>query len=110
MKLFSPKSLLLLLFLNAPAAIADDISEPVTNPLQGFVLGAVCLNCHQPGAAHADAIPSLQGVNAAAIATSLREFRSGQREATVMNRLARGYSDEEIEHIADWLATRMGAQ
>jgi cytochrome c553 len=29
-------------------------------------------------------------------------FRSGQREATVMGRIAKGYSAAEIEAIAAW--------
>jgi sulfide dehydrogenase cytochrome subunit len=32
----------------------------------------------------------------------MRAFRSGQRDATVMDRIARGYSETEIEAIADW--------
>jgi cytochrome c553 len=34
----------------------------------------------------------------------MRAFRSGERPATVMNRIAKGFSDDEIGAIADWLA------
>ena len=36
------------------------------------------------------------------IVAQMRAFRSGQRDATVMDRIAKGYSDAEIEAIADW--------
>ena len=29
-------------------------------------------------------------------------FRSGQRPATVMDRIAKGFTDDEIKAIADW--------
>jgi sulfide dehydrogenase cytochrome subunit len=32
----------------------------------------------------------------------MQAFRSGQRDATVMDRIAKGYSDTEIEAITDW--------
>jgi sulfide dehydrogenase cytochrome subunit len=33
-------------------------------------------------------------------------FRSGKRSGTVMNRIAKGYSDEDIELLAGYLATQ----
>jgi cytochrome c553 len=33
-------------------------------------------------------------------------FRAGTREATVMDRIAKGFSDEDIRAIAEWLAAR----
>jgi sulfide dehydrogenase cytochrome subunit len=32
----------------------------------------------------------------------VQEFRSGQRPATVMDRIAKGFTDDEIKAIADW--------
>ena len=32
----------------------------------------------------------------------MHAFRSGQRDTIVMDRIAKGYSDTEIEAIADW--------
>jgi cytochrome subunit of sulfide dehydrogenase len=32
----------------------------------------------------------------------MRAFRSGQRSATVMDRIAKGFSDMEIDAIAEW--------
>jgi cytochrome c553 len=38
------------------------------------------------------------------IAAAVANFRSGAREATLMNRIAAGFTDAEIEAIARWLA------
>lgn len=49
-------------------------------------------------------VPSLEGRPAEDIVTAMVAFRSGEREATVMGRIAKGYSDDEIRAIADWFA------
>jgi cytochrome c553 len=36
----------------------------------------------------------------------MQEFRSGQRPATVMDRLSRGFSDDEVRAIAAWLSAQ----
>jgi sulfide dehydrogenase cytochrome subunit len=66
-------------------------------------LGAsTCLGCHSPVRADA-AIPSLRGRDAAEVATAMREFREGTRPATLMDRLAKGFSEAETQAIAAWI-------
>lgn len=62
-----------------------------------------CLGCHgdQP-----TALPALSQLSAADIETAMEQFRSGAREATLMNRIAKGFSPEEAHAIALWLAAR----
>jgi cytochrome c553 len=36
----------------------------------------------------------------------MQDFRSGKRQATVMNQLARGYTDEQVGAIATYLAAQ----
>ena len=91
----------LLLLLVQPTLASDD--------MRGFVLSAGCFNCHGPGGASPGSIPSLNHLDAEQIASALRDFRDNNRPATVMGRLARGYSDDEIGTIAAWLTkTRDG--
>jgi cytochrome c553 len=52
------------------------------------------------------AVPRLTGRNPADIVAQMRAFRSGQRAATVMDRIAKGYSDAEVEAIAAWYAAQ----
>lgn len=34
----------------------------------------------------------------------MQEFRAGSRPATVMDRIAKGFTDEEVKAIAAWYA------
>jgi sulfide dehydrogenase cytochrome subunit len=62
-----------------------------------------CTGCHAP-AALAVSLPAIEGRPAAELAAALRAFRSGERHATVMDRIARGFSVEELDAIAAWFA------
>ena len=67
-------------------------------------LSASCATCHGPGLEGSGAMPSLKGRRAADIATALKQFQSGERPATIMMRLSKGWSAAEI----DALATKLG--
>jgi cytochrome c553 len=73
-------------------------------------LALSCWNCHGPGGSSPGDIPSIDGLSAEAIADSLRKFRSGDSEGTIMNRIAKGYTDEEIDALSDYLASAVGQQ
>ena len=69
--------------------------------------GAVsCSGCHPASSRMTSPVPRLAGVDRAAIVRAMQEFRSGQRPATVMDRIAKGFTDEEIQALAAWLATQ----
>jgi len=63
-----------------------------------------CSGCHSTAAA--SSIPPLYGRDAGDIARAMTGFRDGSRPATVMNRIAKGFSDEESRAIAAWLAVQ----
>jgi len=67
---------------------------------------AACSGCHPASARVLSPVPRLAGVDQAAIVRALLEFRSGQRPATVMDRIAKGFTDDEIQAIAAWFATQ----
>jgi sulfide dehydrogenase cytochrome subunit len=61
-----------------------------------------CSGCH-PAARDVDTpVPRLIGRDPAQIIAAVQAFRTGQRPATVMDRVAKGFSDDEIKAIADW--------
>jgi cytochrome subunit of sulfide dehydrogenase len=62
-----------------------------------------CLGCH-PAAVNDGPMLALAKLPAQQIVTALQAYRSGTRPATVMDRIAKGFSDEEIEAIAQWYA------
>ncbi|GGC88735.1 c-type cytochrome [Chelatococcus reniformis] len=67
---------------------------------------AACGGCHAP--ASAGEVPDLRGRPPAEVVAAMRAFRSGERPATVMDRIAKGYSDEEIRAIAAWVTAPPG--
>lgn len=68
------------------------------------VLARNCFTCHGPAGRSPGSIPGIAHLNAQAMATALKQFRSGERPSTVMGRLAKGYRDADIEAIAQYLA------
>jgi cytochrome c553 len=63
---------------------------------------ASCSGCH-PAARLADAsVSRLAGRDPATIVTAMQAFKSGQLPGTVMGRIAKGFSDDEIKAIAAW--------
>jgi sulfide dehydrogenase cytochrome subunit len=71
----------------------------------GQRLYATCAACHGTnGAGSGAALPVLAGQPKGALAKSLRDFKTGTRPATVMHQIAKGYTDEQIEQIAAYLA------
>jgi len=61
-----------------------------------------CSGCH----GGAPPPPALAGRNAGDIVAALDAFRAGTRQATVMDRLAKGFSHDETVAIAAWWAAQ----
>ncbi len=79
-----------------PMALAD--------ALTGRSVGVTCNGCHGPDGSSKGAAPSLKGLPAAHLEKSMLDFKSGKRTATIMGRIAKGYSDEEIKAVAKYFA------
>lgn len=67
----------------------------------GSMLSHSCAACHGTDGKSPGAIPALYGKSSEFIMQALKDFRSGTRPSTVMGRHAKGYTDEEIELIAN---------
>jgi cytochrome subunit of sulfide dehydrogenase len=67
---------------------------------------ASCSGCHAARPDVQSAIPRLNGRNAGEIVQQMAAFRSGQRPATIMDQIAKGYSEAEVQAIADWYAAQ----
>jgi sulfide dehydrogenase cytochrome subunit len=73
----------------------------------GQRLYASCAGCHgTAGAGKGGVLPVLAGQPEDALAASMRGFKAGARPATIMQQIAKGYTDEQIEQIAAWLAAQ----
>jgi len=68
-------------------------------------LAATCAGCHgTEGRSAAPELSALAGLPKDDILDSLRGFRDGTRHSTVMQQIAKGYSDAELELIAAYFA------
>jgi sulfide dehydrogenase cytochrome subunit len=65
-----------------------------------------CSGCHASAASAETPVPRLAGRDADAIVAALQAFRAGQKPATVMDRIAKGFTDDEIKAIAAWYAAQ----
>ena len=95
-----------LLLAAALAALA--VSPSVAQQVDGQVLSLSCFNCHGPGGKSPGDIPTIAGKSEDFLKTALVDFRDGKRtgaSATIMTRLAKGYSDAEIDAVAKYIAT-----
>jgi len=80
-------------------------SLQATEITRGIMLSNSCAACHGTDGKSPGAIPSIYGKSSEYISQSLLDFREGKRPATVMGRHASGYSDEEIQLIAQYFAS-----
>jgi cytochrome subunit of sulfide dehydrogenase len=65
-----------------------------------------CTGCHATDAKVATSVPRIAGRPAAEIVAAMEAFRTGQKPATVMDRIAKGFSNAEIRAIAEWLGAQ----
>jgi cytochrome c553 len=63
---------------------------------------AACSGCHATSAAVTTKVPRLAGRSPAEIVAAMQGYKSGRSPATVMDRIAKGFSDDEIKAIAEW--------
>ncbi len=70
-------------------------------------LAAQCAQCHGtdgralPGAE----VPGLAGMPAGNFAEQMKAFRSGSRTSSVMQQLAKGFSDAQVDQLARYFAS-----
>jgi sulfide dehydrogenase cytochrome subunit len=85
----------------APLQAADEFT--------GRTIGSACFACHGAAGASKSSIPPIIiGVPAAYIVRQMQDFRDDKRYSTIMGRIARGYTDEEIVAVAEYISSQGG--
>ncbi len=64
------------------------------------MLANPCAGCHGTDGASPGSIPSIKGLPSSYLVSAMKAFKADKRKGTVMNRIAKGYTDEEIELMA----------
>jgi cytochrome subunit of sulfide dehydrogenase len=109
----SPRSLALLAgalaFGAAGATQAAEASAAaaLVSGASGRVLAEACAGCHgTDGASAGPATPTIAGMNTDYFVELMRGFRDGKVYSTVMGRIGKGYTDEELALLAKFFNGR----
>jgi len=65
-----------------------------------------CSGCHATSRSAGTSVPLLIGRSQAEIVNAMEAFRTGQRPATIMDRVAKGFTEDEVKAIAAWYAAQ----
>ena len=72
----------------------------------GSIIGSTCMGCHGFQGKGSGDIPRLAGLPKEVIAGKMLDYKADGQEGTVMNRIAKGYSDEEIQAVSEFFANQ----
>jgi sulfide dehydrogenase cytochrome subunit len=86
----------MLLFLSGPALAQQPAPLPLVKEPPG---ASSCSGCH----GRSGGIPAIKAKSADEIAAAMLEYRAGQGSPTVMDRISRGFTEQEIRDIASWI-------
>jgi cytochrome c553 len=92
----------------AQSPSAPRFAPPNLTPAGVRALAANCAQCHgtEGRPAPGSVLAPLAGRSSEELAALLEDFKAGRRPATVMDQIAKGYSESEIEALADYFARR----
>jgi cytochrome subunit of sulfide dehydrogenase len=77
-------------------SLAQDHAPPL--------IAQACAGCHGQAGDGSGAVPAIAGKDRAEFLRTWEAFRAGTRPATVMTRIAPGYTDEEVAALADYFS------
>jgi cytochrome c553 len=64
-------------------------------------LASNCANCHGTNGIAQGTMPSIAGQPKTYLVEQMKAYRDGKRSPTIMHQLSKGYTDQQIELIAD---------
>ncbi|MBI5259216.1 MAG: cytochrome C [Burkholderiales bacterium] len=94
--------------LAALATLAGTAQAKDPERLRTRALAATCAQCHGTDghAVEGEALIRLAGLPGDYILTQLLAFRTGDRKATIMHQITRGYSEQQLEQVAKYFAAQ----
>ncbi len=92
-------------YAQAPAP-APNFAPSNTSPQGVRLMASACAMCHGSDGrtAPSSTVAALAGRSKEDIVQSMAQFKSGQRPATIMHQIAKGYSDAEIAALAAYFS------
>ena len=97
------------------SAVQNSTGTALVTPPASAAWGATAplncsTNCHGTAGTAQGAMPSLAGQQKTYIVEQIKAFRDGKRPATIMHQLSKGYTDQQIELIADHFSRQKPAR
>ncbi|NIO42008.1 MAG: c-type cytochrome [Burkholderiales bacterium] len=89
---------LLMTWLTVTCAFAQDV--------QGRNWSGACTGCHGTEGRSEGAIPPIAGIDKARFVELMTAFRDGRKPGTIMHQHAKGLSDEQINALSEYFASR----
>ena len=93
----APLAFACLLAAGSSVAFAADAS-------QSRALAASCSNCHGTNGQAKEGMEPLAGKAKDETLKKLLDFKTGKKPASIMHQLSKGYTDAELERIAEYYA------
>ncbi len=113
MKKILPQALLLTglaLSISTTAFAASDEKKKAPAVMSGAkaeMLANTCAGCHGfDGVSNGPSTPSIAGMSAEYLAEVLNDYKEGENSATIMGRIAKGYSKDEIKQVAEFYSKK----
>ena len=95
------------LFVIGALMLAVTQQAPASDVRSASMLANTCAGCHGTnGASAGEYMPTIGGLNKGYLIDVLDDYKTGRRASTIMGRIMRGYSDQEIRAIADFFANQ----
>lgn len=86
------------------SAMTLSVAAHATDP-DAAMLANACAGCHGThGGSAGPSMPSLAAQSKTAIVEAMKKFKSGERPSSIMGRLAKGYTDQQIEQMGEFFA------
>lgn len=74
-------------------------------PDAGTMLANTCLGCHGPGGSSTGpATPTIAAMQPESFLEAMKGYKEGTRPATVMDRIAKGYTEDELKAMSAYFA------
>lgn len=71
------------------------------------MLANTCAGCHgADGSSNGPATPTIASLSTDYFVMSMKDYKSGKRPSTVMSRIAKGYSDDDIAAMAKYFQSK----
>lgn len=88
------------------ALVAATAAAQAPDPNLARNLSAACANCHGTNGVSQGGTVTLAGQPKSSLVRKMQDYKAGRTPSTIMQQLAKGYTDEQIDLMAGWFAAQ----